>query len=63
MKSKVKWISSTKDERIAFLRSAILSVCEPHGAPCGCCLCEALIFDYMALKGEINLKTGKRRND
>lgn len=57
-KTKIK--KATEKERIKFLREAILSSTESHGAPCGCMLCEALLFDYMASNGEINLKTGER---
>jgi len=52
---------STDKDRIEFLRHAIRQATTDHGAPCGCMLCEALIFDCLAWEGKINLKTGERR--
>jgi hypothetical protein len=60
MSKKKSFIKSTDKERIEFLRTAIRQATERDGVPCMCILCEALQFDYMAMKGEINLKTGKR---
>jgi hypothetical protein len=52
---------STDKDRIEFLRHAIRQATPDHGTPCGCILCEALIFDYEATLGNINLLTGQRR--
>jgi hypothetical protein len=52
---------STLEDRIWFLRESIRQAVPDHGAPCCCILCEALIFDYLAMKGEINLRTGERK--
>jgi hypothetical protein len=60
-KTKKRFVKNTLKERIQFLRKAILESVPDHGAPCMCRLCEALIFDYMAAQGEINLKTGERK--
>ena len=60
-KKKAKFAPSTPKERIGFLRNAIKQLTEYHGAPCMCILCEALQFDFMAANGEINLKTGERK--
>lgn len=59
-KSRKKFIPSTLEDRIEFLREAMRAVTESHGAPCMCRLCEALVFETMAKDGEINLKTGER---
>jgi hypothetical protein len=59
-KSHKKFVPNTLEERIDFLRNAIRQAIETHGVPCGCRLCEALIFDYEAKLGEINLITGQR---
>lgn len=59
-KKKAKFVPNTLEERIEFLRNAIRQATPDHGAPCGCVLCEALIFDYMAKCNEINIKTGQR---
>jgi len=61
MKKKAKFIPSTFEDRIEFLRKAIREVTISHGSPCCCRLCEALQFDYMAKMGEINLNTGERK--
>lgn len=60
MKKNKKFKPSTLQDRIDFLREAIREATPDHGAPCGCHLCEALIFDYDASLGLINLKTGER---
>ena len=52
---------NTKTERIDFLHNAIRQATEAHGTPCCCVLCESMQFDYMAMVGEINLKTGQRK--
>ena len=57
---KKPFVKSTDLERIEFLRDAIRQATPDHGTPCMCVLCESLQFDYMAMKGEINLKTGQR---
>lgn len=59
--SKPKFVASTLEDRIEYLREAIRSATPNHGAPCGCVLCEALIFDYEAKLGNINIKTGERK--
>lgn len=61
MKKKIKFVKSTDLERIEFLKNAIRQATERDGVPCCCVLCEALQFDYMAMMGEINLKTGQRK--
>lgn len=63
MKKKAKkvFVPSTLEDRIWFLRESILKEVVSHGVPCMCILCEALSFDYIAAKGEINLKTGERK--
>lgn len=61
MSKKKSFVQSTLNDRIEFLRNAIRQTTPDHGAPCGCILCEALQFDSMAARGEINLKTGDRR--
>lgn len=61
MKKNKKFKPSTLQDRIDFLREAIREATPDHGAPCGCHLCEALIFDCMAKDGEVNIKTGERK--
>jgi hypothetical protein len=60
-KAKKTFTPSTLEDRIEFLRKSILSTIQSHGAPCLCILCESLQFDYLAMEGKINLKTGERK--
>lgn len=58
---KKKFTPSTLQDRIDVLRQVIRGVIDSHGAPCGCVLCETLLFDSMAADGEINIITGERK--
>lgn len=60
MKKKIKFVKSTDLERADYLRRVIRNATADHGVPCMCILCESLSFDYMAMKGEINIRTGER---
>ena len=58
---KKKFVPSTLEERHEYLRETIRQATPDHGSPCGCILCESLIFDAIAAEGKINLKTGERK--
>lgn len=59
---KKKFVKSTLQERIDWLRFNIVEATNTHGVPCGCILCESLIFDTLAKEGKVNLKTGERKS-
>lgn len=52
---KKKELPDTDLVRLEFLRTMIRKETESHGAPCGCLLCEALIFVGMSKAGEYSL--------
>ena len=51
-----KFKKATALQRIKLFRNALISETEDHGSPCGCFLCEILIFDTRFKLGERDIK-------